>query len=113
MRVVRTTPSCFAKQRELSLQIFCRLTRQAWIFRFTATCPWAVAFDTRWHPLRAGAAGSGDLAWSVGHGNFHFNVGTANETRSPSKYITVWLNTPAGWKYLIDAGNARPADPAQ
>jgi ketosteroid isomerase-like protein len=74
---------------------------------------WTPDQSLRWHPLRSGAAASGDLAWSVGHGNFHFNVGTANETRSPSKYITVWLNTPGGWKYLIDAGNARPADPAQ
>jgi ketosteroid isomerase-like protein len=73
---------------------------------------WTPDQSLRWHPLRAGAAGSGDLAWTVGHGNFHFNVGTPSEAKSPSKYLTVWLRTPEGWRFLIDGGNARPADPA-
>lgn len=72
---------------------------------------WTPDQSLRWHPLRAGAAGSGDLAWTVGHGNFHFNVGTPAEGRSPSKYLTVWLRTPDGWRFLIDGGNGRPADP--
>jgi ketosteroid isomerase-like protein len=72
---------------------------------------WTPDQSLRWHPLRAGAAASGDLAWTVGHGNFHFNVGTPTESRSPSKYLTVWLRTPDGWRFLFDGGNARPADP--
>jgi len=73
---------------------------------------WTPDQSLRWHPLRSGAAASGDLAWTVGHGNFHFNVGTPTESKSPSKYLTVWLRTPAGWRFLIDGGNSRPADPA-
>jgi ketosteroid isomerase-like protein len=74
---------------------------------------WVPDQSLRWHPLRAEGTGSGDLAWSVGHGTFHFGVGTGNETRTYSKYLTVWLRTPQGWRFLIDGGNARPADPAQ
>jgi ketosteroid isomerase-like protein len=72
---------------------------------------WTPDQSLRWHPLRGGGAASGDLAWTVGHGNFHFNVGTPGESKSPSKYLTVWLRTPAGWRFLIDGGNSRPADP--
>jgi ketosteroid isomerase-like protein len=72
---------------------------------------WTPDQSLRWHPLHGAGTGSGDLAWSVGHGNFHSNVGTPGETRSPSKYLTIWLRTPAGWRFLIDGGNARPADP--
>jgi ketosteroid isomerase-like protein len=72
---------------------------------------WSPDQSLRWHPLRAGAAGSGDLAWSIGHGTFIFGIG-GPETRSHSKYLTVWLRTADGWRFLIDGGNARPADPA-
>lgn len=72
---------------------------------------WSPDQSLRWHPLRAGAAGSGDLAWSVGHGTFFFGIG-GTETRNHSKYLTVWLRTANGWRFLIDGGNARPADPA-
>jgi ketosteroid isomerase-like protein len=72
---------------------------------------WTPDQSLRWHPLHGAGTGSGDLAWSVGHGNFHFNVGTPGETKSPSKYLTIWLRTPDGWRFLIDGGNARPADP--
>lgn len=71
---------------------------------------WSPDQSLRWHPLRAGAAGSGDLAWSIGHGTFIFGIG-GTETRSYSKYLTVWLRTAAGWRFLLDGGNSRPADP--
>ena len=71
---------------------------------------WSPDQSLRWHPLRAGAAGSGDLAWRIGHGTFVFGIG-GTEARSYSKYLTVWLRTAAGWRFLIDGGNSRPADP--
>jgi ketosteroid isomerase-like protein len=72
---------------------------------------WTPDQSLRWHPLRSGAAASGDLAWTIGHGNFHSGVGTGNETRAPSKYLTVWLRTTDGWRFLIDGGSSRTADP--
>ena len=73
---------------------------------------WTPDQSLRWHPLRAGAAASGDLAWTVGHGNFWFGLGTGAEVASPSKYLTLWLRTADGWRFLLDCGNGRPADPA-
>ena len=72
---------------------------------------WSPDQSLRWHPLRASAAASGDLAWSIGHGDFITGIG-GTESHSPSKYLTVWLRTPAGWRFLVDGGNSRPADPA-
>lgn len=73
---------------------------------------WTPDQSLRWHPLRAGAAASGDLAWTVGHGNFWFGLGTSAEGAAPSKYLTLWLRTPDGWRFLLDAGSGRPPDPA-
>jgi ketosteroid isomerase-like protein len=72
---------------------------------------WTPDQSLRWHPLRAAAAASGDLAWTVGHGNFWFGLGTGAESAAPSKYLTLWLRTPQGWRFLLDAGSSRPADP--
>jgi len=72
---------------------------------------WTPDQSLRWHPLRSGAAASGDLAWTIGHGTFILGIG-GPEQRFPSKYLTVWLRTPDGWRFLIDGGNPRPADPA-
>jgi ketosteroid isomerase-like protein len=72
---------------------------------------WTPDQSLRWHPLRAGAAASGDLAWTVGHGNFWFGLGSGAEGAAPSKYLTLWLRTADGWRFLLDCGNARPADP--
>ncbi len=70
---------------------------------------WSPDQSLRWHPLRAGAAGSGDLAWTVGHGDFISGIGGV-EKHGPSKYLTLWLRTPDGWRFLLDGGNSRPAD---
>jgi len=72
---------------------------------------WTPDRSLRWHPLRSGAAASGDLAWTIGHGTFILGIG-GSEQRFPSKYLTVWLRTPTGWRFIIDGGNPRPADPA-
>jgi ketosteroid isomerase-like protein len=69
---------------------------------------WVPAEQLAWHPLRAEAAGSGDLGWSIGHGTY-----TRSDTNPPfvsySKYLTVWVRTVDGWRFLMDGGNARPA----
>ena len=69
---------------------------------------WTPAEMLSWYPLRAEAAGSGDLGWTIGHGTYSFNDGQS-EQLSYSKYLTVWVRTAAGWRYLMDGGNARPA----
>jgi ketosteroid isomerase-like protein len=65
---------------------------------------WTPAEQLSWYPLRSEAAGSGDLGWSIGHGTYTFNG-----SPSYSKYLTVWVRTEAGWRFLMDGGNGRPA----
>jgi hypothetical protein len=69
---------------------------------------WTPAELLSWYPLRTEAAGSGDLGWSIGHGTYSFNDGQS-ESLSYSKYLTVWVRTEAGWRFLMDGGNGRPA----
>jgi ketosteroid isomerase-like protein len=61
-----------------------------------------------WYPLRAEAAASGDLGWSIGHGTFSIEDG-GNVQRFYSKYLTVWIRTADGWRFLLDGRNPRPA----
>ena len=62
----------------------------------------------RWHPVAAGAAGTGDLGWTVGEATI---VPKTGET-SHSKYLTVWIRgANDGVRFLTDGGNARPAAP--
>jgi len=65
---------------------------------------WTPAEQLSWYPLRTEAAGSGDLGWSIGHGTYR-----SSAPPSYSKYLTVWVRTDAGWRFLMDGGNARPA----
>ena len=69
---------------------------------------WTPAEQLSWHPLRAEAAGSGDLGWSIGHGIYDFNDGQTAFT-TYSKYLTVWVRTADGWRFLMDGGSSRPA----
>ncbi|HXS92473.1 MAG TPA: hypothetical protein VN705_24155 [Steroidobacteraceae bacterium] len=69
---------------------------------------WTPAEMLSWYPLRTEGAGSGDLGWSIGHGTYSFNDGQT-EQLSYSKYLTVWVRTAAGWRFLMDGGNGRPA----
>ena len=56
-----------------------------------------------WAPVSADIAGSGDLGCTVGEG-------AVAARHSYSKYLTVWKRQPdGGWKFVADAGNARPA----
>jgi len=62
-----------------------------------------------WGPLFGGAAESGDLAWTAGNATYRYQDATVSIV-DYSKYLTVWARQPDGsWKWLLDAGNARPA----
>jgi len=61
-----------------------------------------------WHPVLAGAAGSGELGYTVGEAVITPEGGPARY----SKYLTIWRRQPDGAvRYLTDGGNARPATP--
>jgi hypothetical protein len=60
----------------------------------------------QWHPVAAGAAGSGDLGWTVGEATI------ASKAAPPtySKYLTIWIRRSDGVvRFLTDGGNGRPA----
>jgi hypothetical protein len=69
---------------------------------------WTPAEQLSWYPLRSEAAASGDLGWSIGHGTYALSDGQ-NVQKSYSKYLTVWVHTANGWRFLMDGGNGRPA----
>jgi ketosteroid isomerase-like protein len=71
-----------------------------------AMAGWVPSQTLSWYPLRSEAAVSGDLGWSIGHGTF---ADESNGFRSYSKYLTLWIRTSSGWRWLLDAGNSRPA----
>ena len=61
-----------------------------------------------WHPVLAGAAGTGDLGFTVGESV----IREAGSPASYGKYLTIWLRLPDGSvRYLTDGGNPRPATP--
>ncbi|MBN8233462.1 DUF4440 domain-containing protein [Corallococcus macrosporus] len=65
--------------------------------------------DLRWEPVLGDAAGSGDLAYTVGRA-----VATGkNEQGQPEvdhvKYLTIWRRQADGqWRYVTDGGNSSP-----
>ncbi|MFB1483850.1 DUF4440 domain-containing protein [Corallococcus sp. RDP092CA] len=67
------------------------------------------AIDLRWEPVLGDAAGSGDLAYTVGRA-----VATSkNDQGQPEvdhvKYLTVWRRQADGeWRYVTDGGNSSP-----
>jgi hypothetical protein len=70
----------------------------------------AVAFPAvwRWHPVAAGAAGTGDLGWTVGEAT----IASKGKAPTHSKYLTIWSRRSDGAvRFLTDAGNGRPAIP--
>lgn len=75
-----------------------------------AMAGWIPTQTLSWYPLRSEAAASGDLGWSIGHGTFADESGGTAQ-RFYSKYLTLWIRTASGWRWLIDAGNPRPAPP--
>ena len=61
-----------------------------------------------WEPMRAFGAGSGGLAFTVGHAVRRAREGNPNgEVRS--KYFTVWRQRDDGrWEFILDFGSPRP-----
>jgi hypothetical protein len=72
----------------------------------------AAAFDgfpadqiIKWDPMRSFGAGSGGLAYTVGHST---NGPRAGEPVQFNKYMTVWRQNPDGrWVYIFDLGSSR------
>jgi hypothetical protein len=63
----------------------------------------------RWHPVATGSSHDGNFGWTVGEAVITPEKGDANY----SKYLTVWIRTPAGAiRFLTDGGNPRPATPS-
>lgn len=61
-----------------------------------------------WMPMRDVGAGSGGLAFTVGHATSGPRAGKTGPT-NPSKYFTVWRQEPDGrWRYIFDLGTPRP-----
>ena len=73
--------------------------------------PGAAASEWIWGPVLADAAESGDLGWTIGEATI--TPKGAPEGRAPqpgrSKYLTLWKREDAGWRYIADGGNSRPA----
>ena len=62
----------------------------------------------RWHPVAAGAAGTGDLGWTVGEAT----ISSKDAAPTYSKYLTIWTRPGDGAvRFLTDGGNGRPASP--
>ncbi len=60
----------------------------------------------RWHPVASGAAGTGDLGWTVGEAT----IASKNAAPTHSKYLTIWTRRSDGAvRFLTDGGNGRPA----
>lgn len=72
----------------------------------------AAAFDgfpadqiIRWDPMRSFGAGSGGLAYTVGHSTNGPRIGDPVQF---NKYMTVWRQNPDGrWVYIFDLGSSR------
>ena len=59
----------------------------------------------RWHPVAAGAAGSGDLGWTVGQAT----IASKDAAPTRSKYLTIWTRLSDGAvRFLTDGGHRRP-----
>jgi ketosteroid isomerase-like protein len=61
-----------------------------------------------WTPTRNFGAGSGGLAFTVGHSTNQPREGKTGPVL-PGKYLTVWRQEPDGrWAYIVDLGSPRP-----
>ena len=62
----------------------------------------------RWQPVAAGAAGTGDLGWTVGEAT----ITSKDAAPTHSKYLTIWTRRGDGAvRFLTDGGNPRPGTP--
>jgi ketosteroid isomerase-like protein len=59
-----------------------------------------------WRPVKADAAASGDLGYTIGTAEFRFPGKDGKLVTRPGKYLTVWKKQPGGqWKVVADLGN--------
>lgn len=62
-----------------------------------------------WGPIHSASTASGDLGYTVGNATFWTDLETGPGGYTYSKYLTVWVRqADGGWKWLLDAGSARP-----
>jgi uncharacterized protein (TIGR02246 family) len=65
--------------------------------------------DLRWEPVLGDAAGSGDLAYTVGRAITTGKNAQGQDEVEYVKYLTVWRRQADGqWRYVADGGNASP-----
>jgi ketosteroid isomerase-like protein len=80
--------------------------RAAWSVYFAKDAP---AF--RWAPAEGGAAGSGDLAWTVGHWRMERRDAAGAPAVAEGRYLSVWRRGPGGaWRAALDCGYPPAAD---
>lgn len=59
-----------------------------------------------WRPVKADAAASGDLGYTIGTAEFHIPGKDGQTTVRKSKYLTVWKKQADGsWRVSADLGN--------
>jgi ketosteroid isomerase-like protein len=62
-----------------------------------------------WGPTGGAGSAAGDLAYTVGTA---VRRGADGQALGYTKYLSIWRRQPGGeWRWVVDGGNARPADP--
>jgi ketosteroid isomerase-like protein len=62
-----------------------------------------------WAPVYAGAAASGDLAYTIGNAVDTFTMADGTVQRAYSKYLTLWArNADGAWRFIADGGSPSP-----
>ncbi|MBI4905695.1 MAG: DUF4440 domain-containing protein [Acidobacteria bacterium] len=63
-------------------------------------------FSLIWRPVKADAAASGDMGYTIGTAEFSRRGDDGKIVTQPTKYLTVWKKQPDGsWKVVADLGN--------
>lgn len=71
---------------------------------------WTPAEVLDWTPVYAGAAASGDLAYTVGNAVDSYTMPDGTVLRGYSKYLTLWARDADGaWRFIADGGSPSPA----
>lgn len=71
---------------------------------------WTPAEVLDWAPAYVGAAGSGDLAFTVGTAVDSYTMPDGTVLQTYSKYLTLWARTADGaWRFVADGGSPSPA----
>jgi ketosteroid isomerase-like protein len=63
-------------------------------------------FSLTWRPVKADAAESGDIGYSIGTSEFKYRDKEGKIVAEHGKYLTVWKKQKDGsWKVVADLGN--------